>query len=258
MGGVHRTPYWKTGAGLVGLIAIYVVCWHMVSGDLGRLASGLPNLAEWASRAWPPDFEQGETMLVRAGETLAMATLGTTAAAVLALPMAWLAARPVTPSLWLYYPCRWYLNLLRGIDSFIFALLFVAAVGLGPFAGVLGVALHTWGSMAKLYAENIESSNLQPFQTAIAAGTPRFRAVFYVLIPDVKPALVAVTLYFWEFTIRASTVLGLVGAGGIGQMLKNNLDLMNFPVVLAVLIVIVGLVTIADQISAWLRARLTA
>jgi phosphonate transport system permease protein len=142
---------------VAALAAFYVVCWHLARVDPGRLLTGLPRMASWAAKAWPPATDELPVLLLRAAETVAMAALGTTGAALLALPMAVLAARNVTPSMALYYPTRWFLNALRGIDSFVFALLFVAAVGLGPFAGVLGIALHTWGSTAKLWAEAIEN-----------------------------------------------------------------------------------------------------
>lgn len=247
----------KTSITGIGVLAFYVLCWELAQVDLQRLVAGLPKMTSWIIESWPPDFTQLDVYIIRALETVAMATLGTTIAAVLALPLAWLAAENVTPSRFIYYPLRWFLNILRGIDSFIFALIFVVAVGLGPFAGVLGVGLHTLGSMAKLYAENIESANLQPFRASIAAGTSRIKAVFFVLLPDVLPSIFSVTLFWWEFNVRASTVLGVVGAGGIGQVLKNSMDLLDFQRVAAVLIIILIVVTIIDQFSSWLRSKIT-
>src|SRR5436190_16655929 len=124
-----------------------------------------------------------------------MAALGTTAAALLALPLAVLAARNVTPSMALYYPTRWFLNALRGIDSFVFALLFVAAVGLGPFAGVLGIAFHTWGSAAKFFADHIENANLGPFEAVRTTGANRLTTIAYALLPDILPVLLSTTLF---------------------------------------------------------------
>src|SRR5437016_4642887 len=130
---------------IVALAAFYSVSWHLAKVDVGKLATGLPRMASWVAKSWPPATDELPVLLRRAAETVAMAALGTTGAALLALPLCVLAARNVTPSMALYYPARWFLNMLRGIDSFVFALLFVAAVGLGPFAGVLGIALHTLG-----------------------------------------------------------------------------------------------------------------
>lgn len=257
---IFRRSKWKYKyrvIGFIGIFVFYVICWIFVDVDISRLIQGLPKLGKWLKESWPPDFSEWDIYLIRASETVAMATLGTTIAALLALPIAWLAAYNVTPSRFLYYPIRWFLNVLRGIDSFIFALIFVAAVGLGPFAGVLGVGIHTWGSMAKLYAENIESANLYPFRAAIATGTSRTKAVLYILLPEVTPSLFSISLFWWEFNVRASTVLGLVGAGGIGQILKNSMDLMDFQRVLAVILVILLVVTIIDWFSAWLRSKIS-
>ena len=243
---------------LVGLtVAVfYIVAWHLAGVDLARLAVGLPKLAHWIGQAWPPKFAEIPLFAQRTVETVAMAAIGTTFATLLAIPMAILASRNITPLPSVYYPARWLLNALRGIDSFVFALLFVAAVGLGPFAGVLGITLHTWGSAAKLFADHIENANLGPFDAVRAAGAGRFNAILYALAPDILPVLLSTALYLWEFNIRASTVLGVVGAGGIGQELKNSVDLLDFSRLFTIIAVILVVVTALDQLSSWLRQRL--
>lgn len=123
---------------VVALAAFYSLCWQLARVDPGKLLTGLPKMASWAAKAWPPALDELPVLLLRAAETVAMPALGTTGAALLALPLAVLAARNVTPSMTLYYPMRWFLNALRGIDSFVFALLFVAA---GP-GSVRGRARH--------------------------------------------------------------------------------------------------------------------
>src|SRR3981189_720906 len=123
---------------------------------------------------------------------------------------------------------RWFLNTLRGIDSFIFALVFVAAVGLGPFAGVLGIGLHSAGTIAKLWSEAIEAVEPGPLEAAALTGANRLKVIRYALLPDILPNLTSIALYVWEFNVRSSTVLGVVGAGGIGQELKNSVDLLVF------------------------------
>ena len=141
------------------------------------------------------------------------------------------------------------------MDSFVFALLFVAAAGLGPFAGVLGIALHTWGSTAELWAEAIENVPPGPLEAA-ATGASRVKVLGFALLPDVAPSMASVALFWWEFNVRASTVLGVVGAGGIGQELKNSMDLLLFPRLLTIIGLILVTVTAIDQASAWLRRRL--
>lgn len=243
-------------AGLLAFAAFLGACVWVVSPDLGRLLAGLPRLARWLSTAFPPDFSGLDDLARRAAETVAIATLGTTLAALLALPLAVLAARPVAPVPWLYQPVRALLDVSRGVDGFVFALIFVAAVGLGPFAGTLGVALHSTGSVAKLWSEALEAADLAPVEAALSAGASRAQAAAAVLLPETLPQTASAVLYVWEFNIRASTVLGLVGAGGLGQELKNAVDLLDFARVLAILLIIVGLVLTADRISAALRRAL--
>ena len=240
-------------AWLLGLAVLYAACLWVVPVDLARLWAGLPRLMRWLSTAWPLDFSGPGDLARRAGETVALATLGTTVAAVVAAPLALFAARPVAPVRWLYQPARAVLDVLRGVDGFVFALIFVAAVGLGPFAGLLGIALHSAGSIAKLWSEALEAADLQPVEAALSAGASRTQAALAVLLPDTLPQVASAVLYVWEFNIRASTVLGLVGAGGLGQELKNAVDLLDFARVGAILLIIVALVLTADRIS--LRAR---
>jgi phosphonate transport system permease protein len=241
---------------LIG-IGFYAACLHFAAVDPAQLWDGLPRLANWLSRAWPPDFSELDTLLLRAAETVAMATVGVSFGAVIAAPFCILGSRNITPAGWVYYPARGILNMLRGIDAFVFALIFVAAVGLGPFAGVLGIALHSAGSTAKLWSEAIETAEQGPLDAATMTGASRTKIVLYALLPDVAPALGSTSLYMWEFYVRASTVLGIVGAGGIGQELKNSIDLLAFDRVLAILLIVLAMVTAIDSLSAWLRRRLT-
>jgi phosphonate transport system permease protein len=230
--------------------------------DLNKLFQNFGKIGQWVSLMFPPyidGFRQPPTeqeflgYLRSAAQTVAIATIGITASAVLALIPAVVATRTLTPSRLLYYPTRWFLNTLRAIDSFIFALYFVAAVGLGPFAGVLGVALHTWGTMAKQYADTLETIELSPMLAIEAGGVGRIKAILHVLVPDALPALASVTLFWWEFTVRHSIALGIVGAGGIWQDVKNAIDLLNFPHLGVLILIIVVMVTIIDQISNRLR-----
>jgi phosphonate transport system permease protein len=247
---LSRLAFW---AGFAALVAASV--W-VVAPDPARLAAGLPRLAGWLSGSWPPDFSGAGDIARRAGETVGIATLGTLVAALLAVPLALLATRPVAPGALVYQPVRGVLDGLRGVDGFVFALLFVAAVGLGPFAGMLGVALHSAGSLAKLWSEAMESADPRPSEAIAAVGGTRMQVALWALMPQTAPQNLSALLYVWEFNIRASTVLGLVGAGGLGQELKNAVDLLDFNRVLAILIVIIALTLAADRISAALRRRL--
>jgi phosphonate transport system permease protein len=250
---------------ILGIFIFFSISARLAEVDIARLIGNIPKIVQWVSLMFPPyiagfrsppNASELGSYLQHAVQTVAIATIGTGAAALLAVFPAFLAARVLTPSRWVYYPVRWFLNILRAIDSFIFALYFVAAVGLGPFAGVLGVAAHTWGSVAKQYAESLENMELSPFWALEAAGVGRPTAILHAVIPDALPSLVSITLFWWEFTVRASIALGIVGAGGIGQDVKNAIDLLNFPHLGVLLLIIIVMVTIIDQLSAHLRYRL--
>lgn len=238
------------------VLAFFAGSWHLAQVDIGRLVTGLPKLWHWLAMAWPPKTDEIPVFALRIGETIGMAAIGTLFATLAAIPMAVFASRNITPFPRLYYPARWFLNALRGIDSFVFALLFVACVGLGPFAGVLGIALHTWGSAAKFIADYVENANLGPLHAVQTTGASRPAAISYALLPDVLPATLSTTLYLFEFNVRASTVLGVVGAGGIGQELKTSMDLLDFPRLATIILMILVVVTAIDQLAAWLRKRL--
>ncbi|RFU49270.1 phosphonate ABC transporter, permease protein PhnE [Paraburkholderia sp. DHOC27] len=243
-------------ATLTAVTVFYAICFSLAHVDPARLLTGLPKIAGWLAQAWPPRVDELPLILQRTAETIAMATVGTTAAALLALPAALFASRNLTPLPALYLPTRWFLNMLRGIDSFVFALLFVAAVGLGPFAGVLGIAFHTWGSAAKLFADHLENTDLAAYDAVRTTGAGRFTSIAYAVLPDVLPVFASTALFWLEFNVRASTVLGVVGAGGIGQELKNSMDLLDFSRLFTIIAVILMVVTALDQISGWLRLKL--
>jgi phosphonate transport system permease protein len=246
----------KIGAVIVAIAAFYLVSGYLVQFDLGKLMTGLPKIAHWIGQAWPPNIDELPIFLLRTAETIAMAAIGTTLAVLFGLPLAVLASRNITPFPRLYVPVRWFLNALRGIDSFVFALLFVAAVGLGPFAGVLGIAIHTSGTAAKFFADQIESANLGPYEAIRATGAGRTTAIAFALVPDLLPLMLSTALFWWEFNVRASTVLGVVGAGGIGQELKNSMDLLDFARLFTIIAVILVAVTAIDWLAGWLRKRL--
>lgn len=247
---------WRRWAAGAGAVVVYGASLRLTDVDLGRLARGLSRMAGWATSAWPPATGELTLVLARAAETAAIAVIGTTVAAVVAIVLCVPAARNLTPGGPARLLSRLTLNTLRGIDSFVFALLFVAAVGLGPFAGMLGVAMHSAGTMGKLFAENIEGLPAGPLEAARLTGASRARIVAWAVAPDALPGLASVALYVFEFNIRSSIVLGVVGAGGIGQELKNALELLDFPRVLTVVLVILAMVTVVDAVSSRLRRSL--
>ena len=243
---------------LVGLavLAFILASVRVAEVDPARLVAGLPRLWAWASQAWPPYNGDFDAFLYRALETIAIATVGTTVATLLAFPLSIFIARNVTPSPYLAVPVRAVVNAFRGIDTVVFAILFVAAVGLGPFAGVLGMIVHSLGVIAKLNAEAIETIPPAPLEAATLSGANRTKIVTYAMLPSVLPSLASVSLYVWEANVRTSTILGIVGAGGIGIEIKAAIDLLDFQKLLTLSVIVLVMVTAIDQFSAWLRRRL--
>ena len=244
--------------GFWGLLAaaILVASLRTAEVSLSEFWQGLPRLADWLVRFFPPDFSELPAFLAATWETLAIAIVGTGTAILIAIPLALLVARNTTPVSGLATPLRGFLNLLRGIDTAIFALFFVSVVGLGPFAGVLGVAFHTTGSMAKLYAEVLETIPSEPVEAVEATGSDRLRTFAFAVLPEALPGLVGISLYLWEYNVRSSVILGIVGAGGIGYELLVSLKLLDFSRLATILLLILVMVSIIDAISAYLRKRL--
>lgn len=238
------------------LLLLFAGCVRLSEVDLVRLANGLPRLAAWAAKGWPPQLNELDVMTLRALETVAIATVGTTVATIFAFPLSILISRNVTPWPWLGLPVRWLINAFRGIDTVVFAILFVAAVGLGPFAGVLGMIIHSVGVIAKLNSEAIETVPSAPLEAAAMTGASRASIITYALLPSALPSLASVSLYVWEANVRTSTILGIVGAGGIGIEIKAAIDLLDFQRLLTLTAIVLVMVTIIDQFSAWLRRKL--
>lgn len=240
----------------IALTGAFAACVRLAEVNPAALVRGLPRLLEWAAKGWPPYLQDLDAFLLRALETVAIASVGTLTATLIAFPLAVFIARNVTPSPVVSLPVRWLVNAFRGIDTVVFALLFVTAVGLGPFAGVLGMIVHSVGVIAKLNSEAIETLPNAPLEAAAMSGANRAKVVSYAMLPSVLPNLASVSLYVWEANVRTSTILGIVGAGGIGIEIKAAIDLLDFQKLLTLSVIVLVMVTIIDQFSAWLRRRL--
>lgn len=235
-------------------VALFLsACFLVVQIDFAKLARGIPTIAGWFAQMFPPDLSEIDLVLRDAFQTLAMATVGTIAALIICIPLVPLAARNTTPNMLVYRLVRALFGMLRGTEILVFALIFVAAVGFGPFTGVLAITFNMVGALGKLLTEAIEPADPGPVEAVQLTGAGPVKTFRYALLPDVWPNIIASTLYIWEFNVRASTVLGIVGAGGIGQTLKDSIDLLDFPKMLTVLGVILIMVITLDTLSAWLR-----
>jgi phosphonate transport system permease protein len=249
---VTRRSRWAAWAVILGAIV-----WSAVETEvsLGRMIEGLPFMWDFLRRMIPPDLSVLGNALRGAMETIQIAVVGTAVAAVLALPMGFAAARNAAPP-WLFYWARSLLNAFRAVDTLVYALFFVAAVGLGPFPGVLAVMVYTATVLAKLYSEAIEAIEPGPVEAVRATGATTLQVLRWGVLPQLVPQFLSFTLYRFETNIRAAAVLGFVGAGGIGFYIQTYLRLLNYPAAATVLLVLIGLVMIVDFASSRLRARL--
>ena len=239
-----------------GIVAIIVLClWLTGMLDGGRLADGLPAIGTLFAEMVPPDFTRWRQWVEPMIETLAMSVAGTALAVVLSVPLGFLAARNTTPNKWAYQAARLVLNTLRSIPELIMGIIFVAAVGFGMLPGVLALGLYSIGMVGKFFAEAIEHAHPAPIEAAEASGATSLQVISHGVMPQVFPQFADVTMYRWEYNFRASTVMGMVGAGGIGTELVGSLRLLDYPQVSAVLIVILATVTIVDALSNMLRKR---
>jgi len=242
-------------AGLFVLLVVLAWTAWDTGADPVRLVRGLPWIFDILSRMLPPDPSVLPAALLGALKTVEIALLGTAAAAVLALPLGFVSARNVAPPS-LFYPARAVLNFFRSVDTLVYALIFVAAVGLGPFPGVLAVVAYTTTSLAKLYSEAVEGIERGPVDAITATGATRLQILRFGVLPQVLPLFLSYVLYRLETNIRAATVLGFVGAGGIGFYLQTYLRLLDYPAASTVLLVTVAMVMVVDALSSKLRGRL--
>ncbi len=241
--------------GLVLLVIVGGCCFYVGLFDVKRLGEGIPSLASMVGDMFPPNFSQAKTWVKPLFDTLAMSIAGTAVAVLLSIPLGILAARNTSPHPVVYHAARAVLNGLRSIPELIMGIVFVAAVGFGALPGVLALGLHSIGMIAKFFAEAIEHADQAPVEAARAAGCSPLQVIFHGIVPQVLPQMADTAIYRWEYNFRASTVMGMVGAGGIGFELMGSLRLMQYREVSAILIVILAMVTLVDAFSSHLRSK---
>ena len=220
-----------------------------------ELFHGIGAMAALVGQFFPPDFTHGWHYLQATLETLAMGIWGTLLAVIVAIPLSFLAAQNICPP-WVVFPVRRLLDAMRAINELVFALVFIVAVGLGPFAGVLALFVHTAGTLGKLFSEAIEAIDPGPVEGIRATGASKLQEVIFGVLPQVLPLWTSFTLYRFEANVRSASVLGIVGAGGIGVALYQNFRAFNYPEVGAILIILVMTVSIIDLVSARIRHSL--
>ncbi|MFQ5437246.1 MAG: phosphonate ABC transporter, permease protein PhnE [Paracoccaceae bacterium] len=239
--------------------AIFVFCWQKISDtttwffvwDAPRIADDI-----W-TRATPPKWEYITKLGRPIWDTLNIATLGTAVALCLAVPVAFMAARNTTPSKWFVRPIALLIIAsTRSINSLIWALLLIAVIGPGVFAGIVALAIRSIGFCAKLLYEAIEEIDQNQVEAITATGANRWQVMAYGIVPQILPAFAGISVFRWDINIRESTVLGLVGAGGIGLQLSASLNTLAWPQVSLILLVILAAVVISEWVSAKVRGAI--
>ncbi|MHA6253026.1 phosphonate ABC transporter, permease protein PhnE [Oceanobacillus sp. CAU 1775] len=222
----------------------------------GGFSGAFSNMFTVISKFFPPNTAVIPAIWGPMVETVQMAIIATTVAAILTVPLALLAAENVTTFKPLYYVTRTFLNILRTIPDLVLAVIFVGLFGIGLFPGILALIIFSLGILAKLISETIESVDMNPLEAMRASGANVFQMIWYALIPQVLPQFTSLVLYVFEINIRASVVLGLVGAGGIGLILNQQLGFYNYPNAMMIIVLIFVVVIVIEYISTKIREAL--
>jgi phosphonate transport system permease protein len=245
-------------AGMAALVALAVALalyafWRL-DFSLARLATGLAQLAHFVTLMVPPSPGTQLALFLNAlAETLAIAFLGTLMAAMLALPLGLLAASNIMPNPFAHFAVRRFLDTVRGVDVLIWALIFINVVGLGPFAGILAIAASDAGAFGKLFSEAFETADPGPVDGVRAAGGSPAQAVRFGLMPQVLPVIASQVLYYFESNTRSATIIGIVGAGGIGLHLAEQIRVLEWDKVAFLVLMILVTVSVIDWVSTRLR-----
>ncbi len=237
------------------LLAVLAYSWQGADMRPLDLFAYSENMREYAAGFFPPDFAEWRFYLSEMIITVQIALWGSALAILTAIPFGLLCASNITP-VWIHQPVRRLMDACRAINEMVFALLFVVAVGLGPFAGVLALWIHTTGTLAKLFSEAVEAIDPQPVEGIRATGARKLEEIAYGVIPQVLPLWISYSLYRFEANIRSASVVGMVGAGGIGMVLWDVIRSFQYGQTAAVLIMLIVTVSVVDLLSAQIRKRM--
>jgi len=247
--GTRALPFFGVLAFLVVLAQASIV----VQARPQDLITGIHGMADILRRAWPPDIAKLPDMLWPAVETVDIGVFGTAFGVLFALPLAVLAARNTTPARPVYFLARGVVAFARAVPDLVWALVFVTAVGLGPFPGGLAITVHSVGMLGRLFAEVIEDMDMGPVEALTTTGASRIQIFSHAVVPGVLPSLLGIALYRLDENIRSSLVLGFVGAGGLGFQLLSAMNLFQYQTVSLLLLITFVLVMAAERMSAALR-----
>ena len=233
-----------------------LMLWHIgVRWDY--VADAPAQVGDLLGRMLPPEWSFARALVHPLAQTINIATLGTVGAVVMSLPLAFFAALNTTPGRAAYALARCVIVVSRSVDTLIWALVFIIVVGPGSLAGALAVAMRSVGFLAKLFAEGIEEIDRGQVEAVTATGASRLATLLYGIVPQVKPVILGVSIYRWDINIRESTVLGLVGAGGIGFTLNEAILGLEWARVGLILVVVLAVVLLSEAVSVFVRGRVT-
>ncbi|WP_239673665.1 phosphonate ABC transporter, permease protein PhnE [Mangrovibacillus cuniculi] len=237
----------------IAVLGFYLFSSYKTDASFLELISGLGNMPLLLEEFFPPNLSLFSKIWPSLAETIQMAIIATTIAAMLCVPLSLLAANNIVTNKYLYNTVRFLLNLLRTIPDMVLAIVFVSLFGLGVLPGILALIVFSLGILAKLISETIESIDTNPLDAMRASGANSVQMISFSVVPQVLPQFSSFVLYVFEINIRASVVLGLVGAGGIGQVLNNQLSIRAYPNAMGIIIIIFILVIIIEFISNKIR-----
>ena len=245
---------WGRSLGWLVVLAVLVWAWQGAEIRPLDLIKDAGNMGTFAREFFPPNFHDWRIYLSEMVVTIHIAIWGTVLAIVVAVPLSLLCANNVCPP-WVYQPVRRVMDACRATNEMVFAMLFIVAVGLGPFAGVLALFVHTAGTLGKLFSEAVEAIDPRPVEGIRATGAHKLAELAYGVIPQVMPLWLSYSLYRFESNVRSASVVGMVGAGGIGVVLYEAIRGFQYAQTCAVLLMLIVTVTLIDVFSAWLRSR---
>jgi phosphonate transport system permease protein len=239
--------------GVLGALVVFVASWAFLDMGVTNVETVPREIRDLLTRMYPPDVAYVPEIVGPLIETLHIAALGTAGALVLAVPVALLAAENTTPNAATYWLGKLIVTVSRSVNTIIWALIFVVVFGSGPLAGAVAIAFRSIGFLGKLLGEEIEEIDFGQVEAVRAAGASSIQILTYGILPQVKPALVGLSVYRWDINVRDSTILGFVGAGGIGVQLFRAVNAFAWQSVAMILIVILGVVLVSEAISAYTR-----
>ncbi|WP_408009602.1 phosphonate ABC transporter, permease protein PhnE [Pseudalkalibacillus sp. A8] len=239
------------------VLGFYILSSVMTNSSILRFdADFFANVWNMIVQLFPPNWSYAGVVVDKLLETIKMALIATTIAGILCIPFSLLAASNIVQNKFLYNFIKMFLNIMRTIPELILAVVFVGLFGIGVFGGILALIIFSLGILAKLISETIEAIDMNPLEAIRASGGNTLQVIWYAVVPQVLPQFVSFTLYVFEINVRASVVLGFVGAGGIGLILQQQLNFLSYQNVSTIIVITFIVVVIIDYISNKLRGRL--